>query len=603
VAWSGRFFPVPYPSVNPRIPTLLILAAALALAALGLVRAADLATHGWQPRGPGETRWFEWAWGTAEDRALVPAPFRVAEPHDLAPEAPVYLTDPPPGARPFWVQVMTQYALPGHPVAGIGPAAENPGAATLSAATAPLVTPISAPLATRLLELLSLSGGLALTVLLGWLLRPGLDPVATPLLGLTAIALLAAVAGLTGLPPAAFPVASLLLLAWLVWRRFRTPGSWAGQGKVTVTFPLPTSRLGRFVLAVAAGLTALFVARTFLAPIWSWDHFAIWGLKARRIVHVGAATGLFTGPGNAFDYANTDYPLGLPLAWVQLAPFAEPGGWLFRITHGLFGALLVAAVYPLACRLGASRPLAMVAAAWTAASPLLFDTETLGLAELPLALWLVAGVGLALRASDASPTDPRTAGVLLGFLPWIKPEGLPLAALAVGALWLAGPASRHWRFRLALPAALLAVVARVHVALVGGEGKSFFAGGAADRFLERLQDPGPILTAMGRELTGSGWLGLWLVFPVVWIAVLVVALRNDDRSPRRHPAAVLGVIVPVQMGLYLAAYLATYLDPLAHVASSFGRIAAVFGPLATAVVAGGTEKLLRSTGSESSDSW
>ncbi len=315
--------------------------------------------------------------------------------------------------------------------------------------------------------------------------------------------------------------------------------------------------LARIALFLAV---ALFLAKVALAPLWSWDHFAIWGMKSRLMLTEGRLDlGFLSLPG--FERSVTYYPVGLPMLWRLLALGGLPGTMFFKVVHALFGLALVAVTRRGALRLSRSPAMADALAALLAASPLLWDTIAVGLADLPLALWATAGVVLALETED------WPAGVCLGFLPWIKQEGLPLALLALVAAAVILPKGRK---ALLLPAGLMIAGALAIGRMLPDGGPTFFSGDWRGRALERLSQPGEILTMLGFDLVAPDWLGFWFLFA----AGLVFALWRRNRT-----ALLLAGVVLLQLGFYAAVYFFTYLPAEGHILSSFTRITAVLVPL------------------------
>jgi hypothetical protein len=328
-------------------------------------------------------------------------------------------------------------------------------------------------------------------------------------------------------------------------------------------WPRPVVLLARAALVLAV---ALFLAKVALAPLWSWDHFAIWGMKSRQMVMRGRLDlGFLSLPG--FEHSVTTYPVGLPMLWRLLALGGLPGTALFKTFHALCGLALVAVTRRGVMRLGCSPATADLLGALLAASPLLWDSIAVGLADLPLALWATAGIVLALEGR-AWP-----AGVCLGFLPWIKQEGLSLALLALVAAILI---CRSRRTALLLPAGLLIAGAVAIGRTLPKTGPSFFDGDWRGRALERLSHPGEILALLGSDLIAPAWLGLWVLIA----AGLAVAVWRRQRT-----ALLLAGMVLAQLGLYAAVYFVTYIPPADHIVSSFTRIAAALVPLGVLSVA------------------
>ncbi len=374
-------------------------------------------------------------------------------------------------------------------------------------------------------------------------------------------------AGLFGFPvfgafSVAAPVAIGILGRWLLPRRPWTVRAAAPEGRAAVV-------ASRIVLAAALGL---FAWKVHQAPVWSWDHHSVWGMKARHV-----AEGDFLSLGflrvDPFRSSNPEYPIGLPVLWRTLTLGRAPASFDFKLCHLLFGVALAGL-----CRLalkagGVSASVANAVAAFVAVSPLYWDTESLGLAEMPLAAAMLAAVVLLLRGRDPEDRPPAwLAGLLLGFLPWIKQEALSLAILLLAAGWFM---SRRGA-RAAGTVFVVTAGAALALGLAFPPGLPFLAGDWLHRLLERLPHPGTVLGDMGEELVASDWIGFW---PVFVLAAGWASWRRDRR------VAALSAVVATQTAFYLFVYLGTYLDPASHIRSSFFRLMSALLPLA-AVAAG-----------------
>jgi hypothetical protein len=386
------------------------------------------------------------------------------------------------------------------------------------------------------------------------------------ILGLSIVVPLAFAWGLAGLPWSPLSMTGLALGTALVLRRARPDRSVAAPVR---SRPRGLDRAAELLLALGALIGVWKWLRT---PLWSWDHFAIWGLKARRMVVDGTLDLAFLGL-RAHVVSNPPYPIGLPLAWRFLSP-SLPSAADFRLAHALFAASLLAATHAAARRLGASRAAAALLAAALCASPLFWDTEAVGLADLPLAAVAVAAFLLALEAREEEfPAWP--AGLALGFLSWIKMEGLPLGAFLAAAC-VAGLAGRK-RLAMVAPWALSTAAALATQRWLLPASGGFLQGDWRARLSERARDPLAVLSAMLRELTGPEWLGLWLLFAVAAVASLFLPAPTARR---------LSAVVLAQLLVFAFIYFATFLDPAKHIWSSFHRIAAALLPLALLVMAG-----------------
>jgi hypothetical protein len=340
--------------------------------------------------------------------------------------------------------------------------------------------------------------------------------------------------------------------------------------------------LRRASLALLLACAALFVVKVARAPLWSWDHFAIWGVKARRLVGEGGLELAFLA-WPELTPARVDHPLGLPLSWLVLTLGRPPEMADFAALHLLLGIALLLVVRGAVRRATRSWTWGNLTAALLALSPLLWDTEAVGLAELPLALWAACGAAI-LGGARGSPRTAAAGGLALGFLPWIKSEGLPLALLLFAALaWVAGRSAPALGRSRAVAATALAVPA-LGAWCVGRfllpPGVSFFLGDWPARGAERLPRLPEIAAFCLRELLAWDWLLFWPVLALGTLAAVFLARRR---------AAALAAAVWLQVAIYAGTALVTYLDPILHLQAAFFRISAALVPLgliALAEVAG-----------------
>jgi hypothetical protein len=335
-------------------------------------------------------------------------------------------------------------------------------------------------------------------------------------------------------------------------------------------------------VALGCALAALMI-KINRAPLWSWDHFAIWGVKARSLLAGGHLRLDFL---RSLYQTRTDHPLGLPMSWLVLTLGEAPGPAVFKVLHALFALALVAVLRAAVRRATSSPALANAAAAFLAVSPLLWDSEAMGLAEVPLALWATVSL---LLAADLEPprSRPWVPGLALGFLPWIKQEGLVLGLLLLAAVLLPMrpmlPTLRIARARRGGAGAAAAAAAQLcgpALALMAGAlaiqkrvlppGVSFFLGDWWRRGLDRQ----PLILEIQRRclslLLQPDWLGFWIVLA----ALTAVAVAR-----RQGMALALIAIVWIQVLVYDLTALFTYLPPLAHLDAAFFRICAALVPI------------------------
>lgn len=188
----------------------------------------------------------------------------------------------------------------------------------------------------------------------------------------------------------------------------------------------------------------------------------------------------------------------------------------------------------------------------------------------------LAGLGLVLRLRiEPSARAGWLAGLTLGFLPWIKKEGLTLGILLLAVGFVAARARSDRRRPLVAAILGLCLMAGsallVETRYLPSGTSSFFAGDWWHRTGQRLHQSTGILGAMGRELLARDWFGFWIVLLIAFLCAL--------RWRAREASAVFGVVLG-QTGLYAFTYLATYLDPFAHISASFFRLMSALLPVA-----------------------
>lgn len=312
-------------------------------------------------------------------------------------------------------------------------------------------------------------------------------------------------------------------------------------------------------LALPDALTAIvlagFACFATLAPLWDWDFWAIWGLKARIFIEHGAIDWRFLqSPWNSFSHP--DYPLLVPLN-MSLAALAN-GGWDDRWLGVLFVAF-AAAIVLLVRDLAAQEASPNVGACIALAIASTACVRRAGIAEGPL-IAFGGGALLMLRRALLFGDRPawRHGALLLGLAACTKNEGLVLLGTVAAALVLSGAARQVWRlwpaFALALPWLVLRVVYRLPSDVVSGSLDA--------RVAAHLPQLGVIL----RELDEH------LVTPWLFVAILFAILVGRERSRERFVL----LAVAMQLAMDFATYLVTPNDLVWHIATSWDRVSAQF---------------------------
>jgi hypothetical protein len=367
----------------------------------------------------------------------------------------------------------------------------------------------------------------------------------------------AALMSRAGVAASAFTFGLYALALGTTWRYVSPP-----DGSATV--PRPTLHWSDLAPVLAMGVV---VWKVWRVPLWSWDHFAIWGFKARKIAVTGGVDLSFLQlPSSVM--AHTEYPLGFPFLANFFALGSVPGAADFKLQHIIFLVAILLLVRGSVALWTDSALMGNAVAAATVLLPTFWDTEVMGLADTPLAVVAAAAAALLMIPSGL-------ANLLLaccaGFLPWLKMEGIPLgflfAAAAVASGHARGEVRRHAFIPLLGWAAGLATMSGMPTA--GGDG--FLAGAWMERLQSRTIEPSQILSPFLSELAASYWFGLWLLVP---LGVLVAVAR------RRPDAFLVLAVVSMQLAIYVLVYFATHLEPAEHIRSSLLRLAAALAPAA-----------------------
>ena len=235
-------------------------------------------------------------------------------------------------------------------------------------------------------------------------------------------------------------VAAGISLIW-VWRnRSRLPRPTGGLrgGHVAMT-ALSGAAL------VVLGLTTLYVVISVAGrPLYVWDSWVTWGMKARLIFLEGGISPAVYGDASR-TVTHLDYPLLWPLLGAWLYQWlAAPDDRLLGIAVVGFYVALAGVAYTAFRRCGAQRSWALAGAAAIACLPGVAGTFAGGFADAPLVvLAAITAVFLAEWLRWGRPGDLLVAVVAGGALPWTKREGLILVAALCLAVLIAGRGTRR----------------------------------------------------------------------------------------------------------------------------------------------------------------
>jgi hypothetical protein len=341
---------------------------------------------------------------------------------------------------------------------------------------------------------------------------------------------------------------------------------WAARRRSAQHSALSTHHVSLHWLDLVTLLTLIgYTVFATLAPVWEWDFWSIWGLKARVFFELGGIDWRFLeSRWNAFSH--TDYPLLVTLNYAFAA--LVNGGWSDR----WLGVLLVAwaAAATLIVRaLAAQETTPLVASLIALAAGPIAASHSIGLAETALIAFGGAAVLFLRRAvlfDDQAAW--RHGAILLGLAANTKNEGLALLTAVAVALLFLKPRRvlRLWpAVALAIPWLLLRAVHTLQTDIIEGS--------VLARVISRLPATLPILHLLRR----------YLIHPWFWVALLAGIVVAP--AARRNREAFVLLVTAVQLGFYVGAYFATPNDPHWHIWTSWPRLTVQLAlPVAFAVI-------------------
>jgi hypothetical protein len=252
-------------------------------------------------------------------------------------------------------------------------------------------------------------------------------------------------------------IGSLALIGLLVMgktkRRVQVgfrPADWQ-KSEAWMLVPLTMTAAGLVIIAVVALST----------PLSDWDAFAIWGFKAKVLIHEALRPTPAYFHDLTLSYSHLDYPLMLPFltagAYAAMGTIDDQTG---KIVSAFLDILVVPMVY-LGLRWKLQRLPAACLAAIPALLPVMFRYAGAGSADVPLAMFYAGSILYVVRWIDQQQGKDLILAILFStFAAFTKNEGLVLA-LANGAVMLGfglwhGP-RRAWMGALAFFAGLLAL--------------------------------------------------------------------------------------------------------------------------------------------------
>jgi hypothetical protein len=345
---------------------------------------------------------------------------------------------------------------------------------------------------------------------------------------------------------------------------------------------LPITRLSpvsTLLLVVVIVGVALYALKALTEPMWANDYVAIWGFKGKTFYFErSVAERLFRWL--SLSFSHPEYPLGLPLLYAGVAFLL--GRWDDHAMALLFPFLQAAtllALFGWLRRRGASRELALGAAALLSFFEPLYRAFTTGIAEVPLSFGLLLlGTSICDRLDRTDRGASRRVALASVVCTATKNEGLYFVAVALVLAALFSPERKGFAARaaamLALPAAL---VVAAHRLIRGSQPLRDFDFSLLARWgvlAPRVKES--VATAVA-EAPAAAWIG------VAALAVLLLAGRDRAPGNRLFALAACGVAA------YLFLPALAVRGPAWLVGTAFFRTVAALAPL---VAAGAAARLI-----------
>lgn len=295
-------------------------------------------------------------------------------------------------------------------------------------------------------------------------------------------------------------------------------------------------RARRLTVLVAAllGLVGLSVVLAVGLSYYEDDELAIWSIKGYGMVLAGSVWA-----GADWGAHGLSYPLNVPLL---IGAFRLATGDLLpvsKLAFPLFYASLLLGIGDFWRRHGLGRNAAALALLFVATIPLIQFHSTLGLANLPLAVYLVLGVLVAVDGYESrSLGTTALGGLLLAAGAWTRAEAMIYAAtLLIALLVLGGAYAREQKVLLAALILPTIIGTGTWLAFALPSVLASHLGTAVDAFGQSVNSAsvgvaplGTLFAAFARTaLHKERWAAL---LPVLGVLLIVAVLRRREAGQR-----------------------------------------------------------------------
>lgn len=191
------------------------------------------------------------------------------------------------------------------------------------------------------------------------------------------------------------------------------------------------------MVIITISIIAIMFSVVFLhsiMPLYEWDAFAIWGLKAKILLHegLGIETNYFHNPNLA--YSHLDYPLLLPYLMGGACLAGNHGEFSYKMVFPFFYLAFTCLIY-VAARWKLKRTHALFLTAVFACTPALVRWSGAGTADMALSFFYAGSIIYLVRFfEDRKLNNLLISGLFSAFCALTKNEGLPLSIINIAAL-------------------------------------------------------------------------------------------------------------------------------------------------------------------------
>ncbi|HAO93266.1 MAG: hypothetical protein A2X99_05065 [Deltaproteobacteria bacterium GWB2_55_19] len=348
---------------------------------------------------------------------------------------------------------------------------------------------------------------------------------------------------------------------------------------------------------------AYLLLYAFLLPVFGWDAWHIWLLKAKVFfVEKGVPTGFLLD--EALKYAHQDYPLLVPLstAWIYTALGAAEETAAKVMWPIQFLAMIN--IFHFAAKKAAGARVALVFAALLALTPIMLSHASgllarvgplpagnyAGYADLTLSIYLMsAGAFLYIYASEGGGWAVTFSAASFALAAWTKNEGLPAALFGLILISWCAFGRKGWIIKTAGSAAIVLLFTAPWFLY-----KSYY--GIGSEYTGNLS-PALIAENIGRLKIIIPSLLSYLftetsLYNFAWW-VYAVSLALNWRGFMKRPVLVLNLMVFFQTALYVFVYVITPADVKWQLSTSLDRVVLHILPLAMLVSAVNVSSFIR----------